>query len=129
MRAKALLFTVVLLGSQTACDKAVSVRYRVAMQAAEADSIGALSVAITDALTERHAIGPHQSNGCSLAAYFIDFWGAHWMDFCVTRRGNGVEFSLAEWVNRPWSPKGDSLRHELRDTLEIQFGPRFNELK
>lgn len=128
MRAKALLF-MALLGSQAACDPAVSATYRVAMQPAEADSIGPLSVAIADVLAQRHAIGPQTDKRCSLAAYFVEFGSTHWLDFCVTREGNAVEFQLFEFRTTHWGAKGDSLRLELRDTLQIQFGPRFNEVR
>ena len=129
MHAKALLFVVVLLGSQAACDPAVAASYRVSMQPDEADSIGPLSVAIADALAQRHGIGPQTDKRCSLADYFIDFGGTHWLDFCVTRDGNAVEFQLFEFRTTSWGAKADSLRHELRDTLEIQFGPRFSEVR
>jgi hypothetical protein len=121
---------VVLLGLQLACDPAVGVTYRVSMQPAEADSIIPLSVAIADVLAQRHALGPRAPwEGCTLADYFFDFEGAHWVHFCVTRAGNAVEFGLSEAITRSWGPKGDSLRRELRDTLTMQFGPRVNELR
>ena len=126
MRTTCLLCFVVLLGLQAACDPAVSMTYRVAMQPVEADSIEPLSVAIADVLAQRHAIAPDNDNRCSLANYFVDLGPTHWLDFCVTREGNVVEFQLFEFRTEHWGPKGDSLRLELRDTLEIQFGSRFS---
>ena len=117
---------VVLLGLQVACDPGVAESYGVSMQPAEADSIIPLSVAIADLLAQRHGIGPSTSERerCSLARYFIDFGGTHWLDFCMTRAGNGVNFSLFEFRTTSWGPKGDSLRRELGDTLTAQFGER-----
>lgn len=129
MMASKAAFIVILLALQAACDPAVSATYRVAMQPAEADSIGPLSVAIADVLAQRHSIGPQTDQRCSLAAYFVDFGGTHWLDFCVTRDGNTVEFQLFEFRTTHWGAKGDSLRHELRDTLMTQFGSRFNEVR
>ncbi len=119
----------VLLGLQVACDPGVSANYRVSMQPTEADSIIPLSGAIANELAQRHSIGPQTDQRCSLADYFVDFGGTHWLDFCVTRVGNGVEFQLFEFRTTHWGAKGDSLRHELRDTLAIQFGPRFSEAR
>ena len=118
-----------LIALQLACDPGVSVTYRVSMTPAEADSISQLSVAISDAVAQRHAMEARgRDDSCSLAYYYKRLGGGgDWLDFCVRRGGNAVEFSVDEFRTWSWGPRGDALRHDLRDTLAAQFGARVSE--
>jgi hypothetical protein len=92
---------IVLIALQMACDPGVGVIYRVSMQPAEADSIIPLSRAIADALAQRHGMEAG-TKPCSVAYYDVDLAGSnggtHFLGFCVTCEGSGVEFQLTEFI-------------------------------
>jgi hypothetical protein len=126
------LSLLLLIAFQVACDRGVSVTYRVSMAPAEADSISQLSVAISDAVAHRHAMGAQgMTDGCSLASYYSQVGGgSDWLDFCVTREGNiAVKFHIEAWHTGLWGSRGDGLRLDVRDTLATQFGARFTEAR
>jgi hypothetical protein len=37
-----------------------------------------------------------------------------------------IRITVGEVITNEWGPRGDSLRHELSDTLAKVFGPAFN---
>src|SRR2546427_2318216 len=77
---------------QVACDRGVSVTYRVSMTPAEADSISQLSVVISDAVAQQHAMAAQGATGdCSLASYYRQVGGGgDWLDFCVAREASAA---------------------------------------
>src|SRR5437899_12575112 len=81
-----------LIALQVACDRGVSVTYRVSMAPAEADSISQLSVVISDAVAQQHAMAAQGATGdCSLASYYRQVGGGgDWLDFCVARGESGA---------------------------------------
>ena len=62
------LLAVLLLALLAACDRGVTVTYRVSMASAEADSISQLSVAISGAVAQRHAMEAQGTPGGRAAA-------------------------------------------------------------
>ena len=126
MRHLLLLF----IALQVACDRGVSVTYRVSMAPAEADSISQLSVVISDAVAQQHAMAAQGATGdCSLASYYRQVGGGgDWLDFCVAREASAaVKFHIEAWRTGAWGSQGDALRLDLRDTLLTKFGARVTE--
>ena len=124
------LLLLVLIALQLACDEGVTVTYRVSMAPGEADSINQLSVAISDAVAQRHAMEARgATHDCSLASYFRQVGGGgDWLDFCVAREASAaVKFHIEAWRSGEWGSQGDALRSDLRDTLFTQFGARVSE--
>ena len=115
-----------------ACDQGVSVTYRVSMAPPEADSISQLSVAISGAVAQRHAMEARGTrDGCSLATYYRQVGGGgDWLDFCVAREASAaVKLHIEAWRTGEWGSQGDALRLDVRDTLLAQFGARVTETK
>jgi hypothetical protein len=125
------LLAVLLLALLAACDRGVTVTYRVSMASAEADSISQLSVAISGAVAHRHAMEAQGTpDGCSLASYYRQVGGGgDWLDFCVAREAAAVKFHIEAWRTGEWGSPGDALRLDVRDTLLTQFGARVTETR
>ena len=113
----------------SACDPRVAGEYVVSATAGD-DSTSAESAQIAQALAQRHGMQARSlDSSCELASYEADVSGPdpgpRFLDFCVDPRGPwSVSFSLVEIIASDWSSKGDSLRHELEDTLQARFGNR-----
>ena len=124
------LLLLILVAFQLACDAGVSVTYRVSMAPPEADSISQLSVVMSDAVAQQHAMAARGATGdCSLASYYRQVGGGgDWLDFCVAREASAaVKFHIEAWRTGAWGSEGDALRLDLRDTLLTQFGARVTE--
>ena len=107
----------------TACDPGVRVQFLVS--AIGDDSTAQKSTQIANALAQRHGLRARPlDSSCDLASYNSVSSPTRWWDFCVDQRGQSVSFVLEEWITTDWSPKGDSLRLELEDTLRTRFGDR-----
>ena len=122
---------VLLLALLAACDRGVTVTYRVSMAPTEADSISQLSLAISDAVAQRHGMETQgEPDRCSLASYYRQVGsGGDWLDFCVDREAAAVRFHIEAWRTGEWGSPGDALRLDVRDTLVTQFGARVTETK
>ena len=126
------LLPVLLMALLVGCDRGVSVTYRVSMTPAEADSISQLSVAISGAVAQRHAMDAQgTTDGCSLGSYYRQVGGGgDWLDFCVAREASAaVKFHIEAWRSGEWGSQGDALRVDVRDTLLTQFGARVTEAR
>jgi len=125
---KWLLLLGVLLVS--ACDSGIEVHLRVS--AVGDDSTAQQSAQIAAALAARHSLAAHRGSECDLARY------EHSRDvrllvLCLDQEAQSVSFRLEEFIwggdfNPEWSPKGDSLRRELEDTLRTRFGDRVTRI-
>lgn len=40
---------------------------------------------------------------------------------------SGLEFRVGEFLTDDWTPRGDSLRQTMRDTLIVHYGPRISQ--
>ena len=109
----------------SACDPGVSAEYLVST--ASDDSTAQQSQAIALGLSYRHGMtSPGLSESCDLASYEKDLGGGttHVLTLCVDDGGQRVSFRIGEFIASHWSSQGDSLRHELEDTLRARFGDR-----
>jgi hypothetical protein len=68
---------------------------------------------------------------CELASYTRDVHsgveGPRALYLCVGQERQSVSFLLTEFITSSWSAPGDSLRHDLEDTLRARFGDRVSK--
>lgn len=125
-RMKLLVLFVALLLS--ACDRWMSVQYLVTSSVG--DSTAAQSTQIANDLAQRHGLGPRAlDKECGLASFEATSSPSHNWELCVDQGNQNVSVLLLEWLATEWSPKGDSLQRELRDTLQARFGDRAREVQ
>ena len=121
---RALLVGALLL---SACDPGVQVQFLVA--AAGDDSTAQQSAQIAASLAQRHDLKPNPlESSCDVASFHSRMSPTSWLDFCVDQKPQSVSIVLSEFITTDWGPRGDSLRHELDDTLRIRFGDRVTRI-
>lgn len=112
----------------SACDQWVSVEFLVSDIGD--DSTAQKSTQIADALALRHGVKSRSlDSDCDLASYESASSRSRTLSFCVDQGQQNVSFLLTEWLTPGWSPKGDSLRRELEDTLRTTFGERVRKVE
>ena len=114
----------------TACDPYVAseVVLNPAPSAASVDSIASSVISMVDTLARRHGLAPwkwpYSCTVGSSAGTYRGSWksSSTWLTVCVTgAEPFRVDFFVKE-LGFHWSRGGDSLRHELPDSLRSRFG-------
>ena len=78
--------------------------------------------AIADVLARRHGLSSAGvGSSCTLGLFFARHAENVTLSLCVTGSSDSISIRLSETSQR-WSPKADSLRRALQDTLRVQFG-------
>jgi hypothetical protein len=114
----------------TACDPYVDSRVLLTPSPSTVgpDSVGARAAAIVDTVARRHGLRPNRwPHGCMIGSSEgarQGTWGGAplWVSVCAAEAPPiRVEIRIKE-PGFGWSARGDSLRHELLDTLRVRFG-------
>jgi len=112
------------------CDPARSIGISVAPQpAAVMDSLRERAFVLAEGVATRHGLDRDYEEGfrqCFLGMPYRNprhmSKGRTALSLCGKATARGAEFRLFEAVTARWSPRADSVRRELMDSLRAQFG-------
>jgi len=86
------------------------------------DSVRQVSAAITAAAAARHRLRVEEES--TTRRCFARAVGGATLRLCEgPATTGGLDVWVSEAITSNWSPVGDSLRHEVTDTLRTRFGP------
>ncbi len=123
---------IIMVVAATACDPGVRTEYRIRTKGSRMDSATAEAIGVARRLSSRYGVRPSSASTGTcrlLSATGSDLLEGRSMMLrvCADRLDSSqLRILVLEGFTKEWGPTGDSLRHELRDSLSRVFGSAFS---